>query len=146
MSFKSCLPHRRGVSVSQPHWAEIICLPRNLVASRGQRCWSLALICTFSSSTWLYIHYPGHGRDQVTLCEEMLKFPRRAFLTCRLPGGTTVTKRRPLYLILSWTADRTIISFPNKSKAWQAVSKCATWSTKKESSVYSSRFIQPTLF
>ena len=119
-----------------PHWAEIICLPWNLVASGGQRRWSLALICTFSSGTWLHIHYPGHWRDQVTSREEMLKIPRRAaFPTSRLPGGTTIRKRRPLYLILSWTAVRTIISFTDTSKAWQAVSKCATWSPKKESTV-----------
>ena len=84
-----------------PHWAEIIYLPWNLVSSGGQRCWNLALICTFSSSTWLHIHYPGHGWDQVMSWEEMLKIPRRAFPTSKLPGGTTITKRRPLYLILS---------------------------------------------
>ena len=124
-----------------PRWAEIICLPWNLVASGGQRRWNLALICTFSSSTWLHIHYPGHGRDQVMSWDEMLKIPRRTFPTSKLPGGTTVTKRSPLYLILSWTAIRTIISFTDTSRAWQAVSKCATWSTKKESGVHSSRFI-----
>lgn len=131
MSFKSCLPHRSGVSVSTHHNSTTLGW-NNLSALEPGCLWRAE---TLESCSHLYAHYPGHWRDQVTSCEEMLKIPRRAFPTSRLPGGTTVTKRRPLYLTLSWTAVRTIISFTDRSKAWQAVSKRATWSPKKESTV-----------
>ena len=88
------------------HWAKIICLHICLtpdpVVSGWQSCQGLVHMCIFSSSTWLHIHYMCTERIKSSHVRKCSKLPGRAFTTSRLPGGTTITKRSPYCLILSW--------------------------------------------